>query len=117
MTDTDPPEDPLAALRARIEKTQEAVDRLAAETAKARAANGGRPDGPPPTDDAAAEAQALATLLTTVRELIPEDLWRQLAEVVRQLLLLLRGILDWWIERLGAGAVPSGPIVTDIPVE
>ena len=52
-----------------------------------------------------------------MRELIPEDLWRQLAEVVRQLLLLLRGILDWWIERLGAGAPPSGPIVTDIPVE
>lgn len=117
MTDADPPEDPLAALRARIERTQEAVDRLAAETAKARAANGARAEGPPPTEDAATEAQALATLLHTVRGLVPEDLWRQLSEVVRQLLLLLRGILDWWIERLNSGADPSGPIITDIPVD
>lgn len=116
MTGTPPPDDPLAALRERIERTQEAVDRLAAETARARE-HAGSPAGPPPTDDAAAEAQALATLLQTVRELVPEDLWRQLAEVVRQLLLLLRGILDWWIERLAPGAEPAGPVVTDIPVD
>lgn len=115
MTSTPPPDDPLAALRERIERTQEAVDRLAAETARAREHAG--PTGAPPTEDAAAEAQALATLLQTVRELVPEDLWRQLAEVVRQLLLLLRGILDWWIERLAPGAEPAGPVVRDIPVD
>lgn len=111
----DPEDDPLAALRERIERTQEAVDRLAAETARAQAGNGG--STPPPTEDAAAEAQALATLLQTVRELVPEDLWRQLAEVVRQLLLLLRAILDWWIDRLAPGERPGGPTIRDIPVD
>lgn len=116
MTGMPPPDDPLAALRERIERTQAAVDRLAAETARARE-HAGPAHGQPPTEDAAAEAQALATLLQTVRELVPEDLWRQLAEVVRQLLLLLRGILDWWIERLASDVEPTGPVVTDIPVD
>ncbi len=116
MTDPEPPEDPLAALRERIERTQEAVDRLAAETAKAQTANGAS-TGAPPTEDAAAEAQALTALLQTVRGLVPEDLWRQLAEVIRQLLLLLRGILDWWIERIAPVDAPGGPVVQDIPVD
>lgn len=116
MSATPPPDDPLAALRERIERTQAAVDRLAAETARARERAGG-PAGPPPTEDAAAEAQALSALLQAVRELVPEDLWRQLAEVVRQLLLLLRGIIDWWIEGLAAATPPAGPRVTEIPVD
>lgn len=116
---TDPPtpdEDPLAALRERIERTQEAVDRLAAETARAQAANGAA-SGPPNTEDAAAEAQALTALLQTVRGLVPDELWQQLAEVIRQILLLLRAILDWWIERLAPGETPGGAVVQDIPVD
>lgn len=118
MTEQPPPpeDDPLAALRERIERTQEAVDRLAAETARAQTANGAG-SGMPPTEDAATEAQALAALLQTVRGLVPEELWRQLAEVIRQLLLLLRAIIDWWIERIAPGDAPGGPVVQDIPVD
>lgn len=103
----DPPEDdPLDQLRERIRATQEAAERLAGEAADARrATTEGRvpPAGWQTPDQHAernSEVQALVALLEALRDLIPEELKDQFREVVRQLLLLLRALIDWWVERI-----------------
>jgi hypothetical protein len=124
----DDPTDVLAALRERVDAAQEAAQRLADEVARERAAAGagdaasGAAGGggvPRATQDAASEVQALAAMLEALRGLLPPDLRAQLAEVVRQVLLLVRAVLDWWVARLepadGAPAPPP-PVVQDIPV-
>jgi hypothetical protein len=62
------------------------------------------------------ELEALGQLLALVRELVPPELQAQLAEVARQLLLLVRALLDWWAARL---EVPRGAEreVQDIPLD
>ncbi len=49
---------------------------------------------------------------------MPPDLSRQLAEALRDLLLALRALLDWYIERLGEPAPGSPEVdVEDIPLD
>lgn len=121
--------DALDALRARLEETRAHAQRLA-DGARAGAAGGepaGGEPGPeeeraaPPPGDAAADLQAIAALLATLRELVPEELQQQLAEVTRQVLLLLRALIDWWVDRLEEPARPGPreggpPAGQDIPV-
>lgn len=115
-------DDPLADLRARIHETREAAERLAGEAAFARAAQ-----EPPPgwrsAEDSARrtdEVQALTALLESLRELIPDELREQFKELLRQVLLLARALIDWWVDRMeaGEGAAPAAgrPVVEDIPI-
>ena len=113
-------DDPLAALRERIRRTADAADRLAGEAATSRDAQG----PPPRTDEAAQEAQALVALVQLLRDLIPEELRQQILDLVRQVLKLLRAIIDWYLERLeagprrgGAGSASREPVVEDIPLD
>lgn len=113
--------DPLRELRSRIRDTQDAAERLAGEHASAR-----RQDIPPagwatPEDNAqrASEVQALVALLESLRELIPDELREQFRELARQVLLLARALIDWWVERMDAppaAAPPGAPAVQDIPI-
>jgi hypothetical protein len=110
------PEDPYEALRARIKATQDAVDRLASEAHEAR-----RDEGPGPgprSDEAHEEIRALVALVELLRDVLPPDLRAQLAELIRQLLILLRAILDWWIARIDPRADDAGepPVMEDIEV-
>jgi len=109
-------DDPLDALRARIRATADAADRLAEEASAASAS--GAP--PPRADEAAQETQALVALIEMLRDVIPPELRRQISELVRQVLLLIRAILDWWVGRLEPPreAAPAGdPVVEDIPLD
>ena len=90
-----PTDDPLDALRERIRATQEAAEKLAGEP---RAAG---------DEETAREAQALVALLQTLRDVVPPELWQQVRELIRQLLLLIRAIIDWWVDRIEPG--PPGP--------
>jgi hypothetical protein len=119
MPQTD--DDPLEQLRERIRATQDAASQLAGEAARARRAS------TPPAGWATAgehsqrteEVRALVTLLESFRDLIPEDLADQFRDLVRQLLLLLRALIDWWVERMDApprSAGSDGPSVQDIPI-
>ena len=113
--------DPLEELRDRIHATREAAERLAAEAADAASAE--RAGRPPPAGWATPgerqatreELHALVALVDALRALVPEELRQQLAEVARQILLLLRAIIDFWVERLEneRGAEPD---VEDIPI-
>jgi hypothetical protein len=123
-----PPEqlddDPLAALRERIRSTAAAADRLAEQASLGGNGQSRRTtaDG---TAEAAQEAQALVALVGLLRDLIPEELRQQILDLVRQVLRLIRAIIDWYLERLetGPGASARGqsasrePVVEDIPLD
>ena len=108
---------PIDELRARLRETQAAAEKLA--------------DRIPPQGWASAQArsetaeeiQALVSILGALRNVVPDDLWEQVREIVRQLLLLLRALLDLVVERLGAvsagsagNARSAGPGLQDIPI-
>jgi hypothetical protein len=98
------PPDPLTELRERVQAAQTAAERLAGEAREW------------PRREAADELDALVALLRTLRELVPPELQQQVTEVMRQVLLLLRAIIDFWVDRLEA---PRGDAVEveDIPVD
>ena len=58
----------------------------------------------------------LTALIESLRGVVPPELAHQLAEALRQLLLALRAVLDWYIARLEGGESPERD-VQDIPVE
>jgi hypothetical protein len=113
--------DPLDELRDRVRATQAAAERLAGEaTDAARAEREGRPPPagwatPGARRDQGEDLQALAALLGALREIVPAELQAQLAEVIRQVLLLVRALLDWWLERID-GERGAEPDVEDIPI-
>ena len=121
----DDPDDPLDDLRRRIEATREAAERLAGEAAQARedvragreASNGWRT--PQDHEERTSELQTLVALLESLRGLVPAELQAQVTEVIRQVLLLVRAMIDWLVERLETAHRPSpgdGPDVQDIPI-
>jgi hypothetical protein len=121
------PGDPLRELRERLGATQAAAERLAGEAAGAmRAAAEGRvpPQGWAVPEERGArqqEAQAVLALLQALRDIVPPELQAQLTEVIRQVLLLLRALIDWWVERLDperprAGEPPPEERLQDIPI-
>jgi hypothetical protein len=127
-----PADDPLDTLSDRVRAAQEAAERLvreatdAAERAAARDNPGhGTSQRPPPRgyatpgagdeDVRSAEVQALAALIDLGRTLVPPELRRQLADLVRELLLLVRAIIDWYLERLERRRRPPAE-VEDIPI-
>ena len=107
------PADPLDDLRERLRATQEAAARLAGEAPRVP------PKGwasPPRTDGGAPDELAqLVALLASLRELVPPELQQQVTDLIRQLLLLVRAVLDLVIERLDSGR-GGEPDVEDIPI-
>jgi hypothetical protein len=137
------PEQALRALDERLSRASEAAERLIAEAAGAaasrigtvHAADPGARDGaddrespgrPPPAgwappssgERVRAGQSELDTLVQFVRslgDLIPPELQRRLAEAVRELLLAVRALIDWYLERAEQRrAAPSQ--VQDIPI-
>jgi hypothetical protein len=58
----------------------------------------------------------LAALVESLRGIVPPELARQLADALRELLIALRAVLDWYIARLEPSK-PAASEVQDIPVE
>lgn len=109
--------DPFDELRARIRSTADAAERLSFEAAAEAGDSGRRARA---ADDATHEAQALVALVQLLRDLLPDELRQQVADLVRQVLLLVRAVIDWYLQRLepGAGeARVAGPVVEDIPLD
>jgi hypothetical protein len=83
----------------------------------------GRAGGPPPPMGYATPPPAPGTstlvelegLARRLRELLPDELAHELAELVRELLLLVRALIDWTLDRLDRRR--AEPVqVTDIPI-
>jgi hypothetical protein len=121
------PFDALRRLEDRLDRASDAAERLIAEAAQS-AARAARPLRPPPAGWQSSERQDadggagrgselewLAAVLQSLRDLIPADLQRRLAEALRELLLALRALLDWYLERLEQRR--TEPLeVQDIPI-
>jgi hypothetical protein len=58
----------------------------------------------------------LTAFIESVRGIVPPELARQLADALRELLIALRAVLDWYIARLEPPEPPDSE-VQDIPVE
>ena len=123
-----PDDDALREIRAHLDDAHAAADRLVRE-AQRQAEEAGEPERErvPPRGwetpgagqaSAAPDLQALLALLDAVRDVVPAELSRQLAEALRELLLALRALLDWYIERLGEPAPGRADVeVEDIPLD
>ena len=110
--------DPLKALEERIERASRAAERLFSEAA----AEALRQVKPPPAgwqapaaDPPEEASDPVLVLLDTLRELLPEDLRTRLAEALRELLMALRALIDWYLERLERESAEP-PEVQDIPI-
>lgn len=102
-------------LRAHIDAAHAAADRLVQEaTERAQRADAAfrerLADVPergwdvPPENRTAesgpSELQVVVSLLGALREAIPPELSQQLAEAVRELLVAVRALIDWYLERI-----------------
>lgn len=124
--------DVLRRLEERLGRASEAAERLLGEAA-ARAGSGagqapvdapGETGGPPPAgwqiprrdQPRPSDLEPLLELVRSVRELIPDDLQRRLAEALRDLLLALRALIDWYLERSERGRGGAAE-VEEIPIQ
>jgi hypothetical protein len=110
------PEDPLDAVRDAERLVREATERAeqlgAGVPPRGFESHGGGEGGAPPFPD----LSALAGLMELARSSLPPDLQRQLQQALRELLIALRGVLDYSIERLEPGPEPPPATVEDIPI-
>ena len=137
------PEETLRRLEQRLDQASAAAERLiaqaAAEAARAgiQAASAGNPGGggagnpgagdepdPPPAGWQTAEDTSrgptpeldpFVALVQAMRDLIPPDLQRRLIAALREVLLALRALIDWYLERLERKR-EQGVEVQDIPI-
>jgi hypothetical protein len=123
-----PDRDAIETMRDQVDAAYASADRLFREAeAAARANAAGVPPrgwagpGPAPEEPGTTvEAlRAIAGLLDVVRTAVPPELAHQFAAATRELLVAVRALIDWYLERLdagGRGPAPS-PEVEDIPID
>jgi hypothetical protein len=119
--DTRSVEDALGRLEERLDRASQAAERLLADAAE-RVTRRPPPAGwqqPGPEPDPAsllrADADLLLGLLSALRDRIPPDLQQRLAEAVREVLLALRALIDWYLERSEQQRSTASD-VEDIPI-
>jgi hypothetical protein len=75
----------------------------------------GSPPPPPPPRAGSLDPAALFVLLDGLRRAAPRELEEQVTKLIREFLLTLRSLIDWYLERLDR---PSRePEVEDIPID
>jgi hypothetical protein len=107
------PEDPLDAVRDAerlVREATERAERIAGEVPP-RGYEGSKEGGPDFPD-----LSALTHLVELARSSLPPDLQRQLQQALRELLIALRAVLDYSIDRLEPGPEPPSSTVEDIPI-
>ena len=70
---------------------------------------------PPPRPGSGPNLAPLFALIDVVRSMLPRELRGQFNALVREVLLTLRSLIDWYLDRLGREEVASK--VEDIPIE
>jgi hypothetical protein len=74
-----------------------------------------RPDPPPPPHGGSPDPAALFVLLDGLRRVAPRELDDQVTKLIREFLLTLRALIDWYLERLDRPR--REPEVEDIPID
>ena len=70
---------------------------------------------PPPRRPGVPDLSPLFVLLDAVMRAVPRELNDQFRSLVREVLLTLRALIDWYLERLEGR--PREPRVEDIPID
>ena len=70
---------------------------------------------PPPPPPRAFDPSALFVLLDGMRRVAPRELQDQLTSLIREFLLTLRSLIDWYLERLDRPR--REPEIEDIPID
>jgi hypothetical protein len=70
---------------------------------------------PPPREHAPPDPAALFAMLDGMRRMAPRELEDQITNLIREFLLTLRSLIDWYLERLDAPKKERE--VEDIPIE
>jgi ATP phosphoribosyltransferase regulatory subunit HisZ len=109
-------DDAHAAAERLVQEAQRQAEEAAAQDVPPRGWESSAP-GTPPATGGVPDLQALVALLDGLRRAVPPELSRQLAEAVRDLLLAVRAVIDWYLEKLGPGTAPAPPEVEDIPLD
>ena len=117
-------DDPLEALRAEVHATRRAAEDVARQAAAAAERERRERGGAPPRgwaatssgDRDAGDLAAVAALADAVRGVLPRDLERAVLELLRQLLIAARALLEWWIWRLDQRSQEPEIEIEDIPV-
>ncbi len=73
------------------------------------------PPPPPPRGNPGIDPAALFVLLDGLRRAVPRELEGQLSSLIREFLLTLRALIDWYLDRLDRPA--KEPRVEDIPID
>jgi len=131
MPDPAPGSDPeaLRALEERIERATHAAERLLAQAREHAADTGAVPprgwqraQDDEPTDAGVLggwidpeDVRVLIAMLSEMRERIPPELQRRIVVALRELLLALRALIDWCVERAERRSAPPAE-VQDIPI-
>lgn len=114
-------ESTLRRLESRLSRATEAAERLISEAARGASANPPPPAGwqAPPADGGASrreqDLEILLGLVQRLRDLVPPELQQRLAEALRELLLAIRAVIDWYLDRLERRRREPAE-VTDIPI-
>jgi hypothetical protein len=70
---------------------------------------------PPPREQRPPDPAALFLMLDGMRRMAPRELEGQVTNLIREFLLTLRSLIDWYLERLDQK--PPEPRVEDIPID
>jgi hypothetical protein len=120
---SDAPDDALRRLEQRLDRASDAAERLIGEAtaaAKSRLPPAGwqvpgTGSGSESGSESRSDLEAISQMIQAVRDLIPPELERRLLSALRELLLAVRAIIDWYLERSEHRRPESGEI-QDIPI-
>lgn len=73
------------------------------------------PPPPPPHGQPRLDLQPIFMVLEALRRGVPKELEDQLNTLIREILLTLRALIDWYLDRLDNR--PAEPTVEDIPID
>jgi hypothetical protein len=113
------PADAVRRLQERLDQASANAERLMAEAAathKPPPAGWQTPEADRERPPLGGDLELLTQLLQSVRDLVPPELERRLAAAVRELLLALRALIDFYLERLNKRG-PEPTEVEDIPID
>jgi hypothetical protein len=109
------PDDPVRRLEQRLDRASATAERLIAEAAGRKPPPAGWVSPRNGEERRTHDLELLSQLISSLRELVPSELERRLADALHELLLALRAVLDYYIERLERGTPPPAE-VEDIPI-
>jgi hypothetical protein len=113
------PADAVRRLQERLDQASANAERLISEATAARKpppAGWQAPDADSERPPLGGDLELLTQLLQSLRDLVPPELERRMAEALRELLMALRALIDFYLERLNRhGSEPTE--VEDIPID